>query len=98
MALVALRFAAEQLVAQLLLRSELRLAREHGVELRGECGHLGRRLIAGDGLRHLVECRGSPATIQLAEMYRHRIVGRWRPRLVADLLDVLRPLYCEGLF
>src|SRR5262245_66686223 len=98
MAVVALRLAAEQLVARLLLRRELRLAREHCIELRGEGRHLGRGLVAGDGLGHLVECRGSPSAIKLAEMDRHRIVGRWRARLVADLLDVFRPPDGKGLF
>src|ERR1700748_1494727 len=98
MAVVALRLAAEQFVARLLLRRELRLAREHRIELRGEGRHLGRGLVARDGLRHLVECRGSPSAIKLAEMDRHRIVGRWRAGLVADLLDVLRPFDRKGLF
>ena len=97
MAGVALSFPAEQLVAQLLLRGELRLARLHRVELRRECRHLGRCLIAGDRLRHLVECRGGASAIELAEMDRHWIVGRCGPGLVTDLLHVLRPRDREGL-
>src|SRR5258708_14962537 len=46
----------------------------------------------------MVECRGSPSAMKLVEMDRHRIVGRWRARLVADLLDVLRPFDRKGLF
>src|SRR5580700_8555956 len=53
--LVASPLAAEQVVSQLLLRRELRLFREYCVEFRGERRHLRRRLISGDGLRHLVE-------------------------------------------
>src|SRR5262249_32028529 len=97
MAVVALRLAAEQPVAHLLLRGELRLARKHRIELRGEGRYLGRGLIAGDGLRHLIEGRGGPAAIQFAEMDRHRIVGGWRSRLVTDLFHIVRPRNREGL-
>ncbi len=60
---VALRLAAKQVVAHLLLRGELHLAGEHRVELRAERRHLCRGLIAGDGLRHLIEGSAGPAAI-----------------------------------
>src|SRR5260370_41121289 len=94
---VALRLAAEQVVARLLLRRKLCLAGEHGIVLRGKGCYLGGGLVAGYRLRHLIECRGGPAAIHVAEMYRHWIVGGWRARLVTDLLHVARPLDCEGL-
>src|SRR4029077_16377622 len=75
MAVVALRLATEQLVARPLLRGELRLAREHRLELRGEGRHLGGGLITGNGLRHLIKGRSSAAAIQFAEVDRHWIVG-----------------------
>src|SRR5258708_29438117 len=65
---VALRLAAEQVVARLLLRRKLCLACEHGIELRGKGRYLGGGLVAGDGLRHLIERCGGPAAIELAEM------------------------------
>src|SRR6266853_3829097 len=86
---VALCLAAEQVVARLLLRRKLCLAREHGVVLRGKGCYLGGGLVTGDGLRHLIERRGGPAAIHLAEMYRRWIVGGWRARLVTDLLHVV---------
>src|SRR5207302_5298817 len=49
-------------------------------------------------LRHLIEGRSSAAAIQFAEMDRHRIVGGWRSRLVTDLLHIVRPPDCKGLF
>jgi hypothetical protein len=59
--------------------------------------YLGRGLIAGDGLRHLIEGRRGAAAIQFAEMDRHRIVGGWRSRLVTYLLHIVRPRDREGL-
>src|SRR6202007_895896 len=94
---IALRLAAEQVVTRLLLRRELRLLREDGVELRGQGGHLGRGLIAGDRLPHLIECRRAPPAIQFSEMDRQRVGGGGGSWLVADLLDVARPRERERL-
>src|SRR6202158_487298 len=75
--LVAFCLAAEQVVALLLLRRELRFLREHRVELRGKRRHLGRGFIAGDGLRHLIEGGADPAAIDRAQMNRQRLGGGW---------------------
>jgi len=40
-----------------------------------ERGHLGRGLIAGDRLRHLIEGRAGPAAVDRSEMDRQRVVG-----------------------
>src|SRR6202158_879299 len=64
---VALRLAAEQVVAGLLLGREPRLAREYRVELRGKRRYLGRGLVAGNRLRHLIESGAGPAAIERAE-------------------------------
>src|SRR5258708_38296620 len=61
---VASRLAADQIVAGLLLRRELRLAREYRVELRCKRRHLGRGLVAGNRLRHLIESGAGPAAIE----------------------------------
>src|SRR5947209_12879668 len=98
MAVLALRPPTEQLVAHLLLRGELRLAGKHCIELRGESRYLGRGLIAGNGLRHLIEGRRGAAAIQFTEMDRHWIVGGWRSRLLTDLIHIVRPPDCKGLF
>src|ERR1700737_1771146 len=95
--LVAFVLAAEEVVAGLLLRRELRLLREHRVELRGKRRHLGRGFIAGDGLRHLVEGGADPAAIDRAQMNRQRLAGGRRPGPVADLLHVFGPSDRERL-
>src|SRR6202011_5375836 len=88
---IALCLAAEQIVARLLLRRELRFLCQHRVVLRGKRRYLGGGLIAGDGLRHLIEGGADPATIDRAKMNWQRLAGGWRPGTVADLLDVARP-------
>ena len=54
-------------------------AREHRIELRGKRSHLGRGLIAGEGLRHLIEGGADSAAIKRAEMNRLRLAGRRWP-------------------
>src|SRR5260370_38719181 len=97
MTLVASRLAAEQVVALLLLRRELRFFRKHRVELRGKRRHLGRGFIAGDGLRPLIEDSAGPAAIDRAQINRQRLTGSWWAGPVADLLDVFRANDREGL-
>src|SRR5258707_14560473 len=94
---VALRLAAEQVVAGLLLRRKLRLAREYRVELRSKRRHFGRGLVAGNRLRHLIESGAGPAAIDRAEMNGHRRAGGRRSRPLADLFHVVRPRDREGL-
>jgi hypothetical protein len=88
---VALRFAAKGVVACLLLRREFGRAREHRVELRGKRRYLRGSLIAGDGLRHLIEGGADPAAIKRTKMNWHRIAVGRRPGPGADLLHVTRP-------
>jgi len=97
-AVVAFRLAAEQLVAQLLRGSELRLASLYRIELGSECRHLRRDLVVSDRLRHLVEGGGSAAAIELADMDRHRLVCRRRTGPIAHLLGVGGPLNGKGLW
>jgi hypothetical protein len=88
---IASRLASEQVVALVLLQRKLRLLGEHSIKFRSERSHFGRRFMAGDRLRHLVEGRADTAAIDRAQVDRQRIGRGRRPRLVADLLDVARP-------
>ena len=94
---IALRLATKEVVTCLLLWRELRLARKHRIELRGEVRYLGGCLVAGDRLRHLIERGGGPAAIQRSKMDRYRLVGGWWSRPVTDLLHVGRPLDRKSL-
>ena len=89
--------AAEQRVALLLLRCELRFLCQHRVEFRGKARHLRGRFVAGDRHCHLIETRGGHTAIARAQMNRRGIVcGRW-PGRGTNLLNIRGPSNSESL-
>src|SRR5713226_5873976 len=95
MALVASRLAAEQVIAQFLLRRELVLSRLHGIVLRREGTHLWREFVCGNGQPEAVIGMVGPSSVCRAEMDRVQIIRGWRPRSRTDLFHVGRPLNGE---